>query len=121
MQFKTPKDIRFSVAGEYWERLPELHGTRLTGTIMQWARKEAPDRKLKVLWDDGHDTEHLDQLFHPHVDFRFEPYASGAAAPRLTGRAAAREAREQTQERERERVVVDYLDGGEPKQQVWYV
>ena len=60
--FKTPKDIRISVKGEYWEKLPELHGRRLEGTIMQWQKKEPPDRKLKVLWEDGHDMEHLDQL-----------------------------------------------------------
>ena len=36
-QFKTPKDIRISVKGEYWERLPELRNTRLIGTIVQWS------------------------------------------------------------------------------------
>ena len=42
-QFKTPKDIRVSVKGEYWERLPELRGKRLEGTIAQWAKKTPPD------------------------------------------------------------------------------
>lgn len=122
-QFKTPKDIRISVRGEYWERLPSLHGTRLEGTILQWVRKEPPDRRLRVLWPDGHDTELLDQLFHPDVDLTFLPYADGRPAPRLTGRAAAREARERA-ESERanaEEVVIDYIDGGTPKQQVWKV
>lgn len=122
-QFKTPKDIRISVRGEYWERLPNLQGTRLTGTIVQWIRKEPPDRKIKVIWPDGHDIELLNDLFHPDVDLRFERYADDRAPPRLTGRAAAREARER-EEQERahaEQVVIQYIDGGEPKEQVWVV
>ena len=47
-QFKTPKDICISVKDEYWERLPELRGRRISGTILQWAKKEIPERKLSV-------------------------------------------------------------------------
>ena len=67
-QFKTPKDIRIRVKGEYWERLPELRGRHLEGTIAQWGKKTAPDFRLIVVWDDGRDTEHLDQLLHPEVE-----------------------------------------------------
>ena len=124
MQFKTPKDIRISVKGEYWERLPELRGQRLEGTIMQWAKKEGPDRKLKVLWPDGHDIEHLDMLLHPEVDLQFLRYANGKPAPQLSGRAAAREARDREASQAaapQEKIVVEYVDGGEPKKQVWTV
>ena len=76
MQFKTPKGIRISVKGEYWERLPELRGRRLVGTIVQWVKKDPPDRKLKIVWEDGFDTEHLDQLLHPETEMQFEPYES---------------------------------------------
>ena len=70
-QFKTPKDIRISVKGEYWERLPELRGKRLEGTIVQWGEKKFPDMRLIVLWEDGQDTEHVDMLFHPEVELEF--------------------------------------------------
>ena len=120
-QFKTPKDIRISVKGEYWERLPELRGTRLEGTISQWAKKTPPDYRLVVVWEDGRDTEHLDQLFHPEVDVQFLPYADGKPAPRLTGRAAAREERRQEANLEKETFEVDYMDGSVAKKQVWTV
>ena len=94
-QFKTCKDIRISVKGEYWERLPELRGRRLEGTCLGWSKKQSPDMSIRVLWEDGTDTEHLDQLFHPDVDLTFLPYANGNPAPRLTGRAAARLQREE--------------------------
>ena len=121
-QFKTPKDIRISVKGEYWERLPELRGTRLEGTIAQWAKKTEPDYRLVVVWEDGRDTEHLDQLFHPDVELEFIPYADGKPPPRLTGRAAAREERRQDAAGdEKETVEIDYMDGSVSKTQVWTV
>ena len=121
-QFKTPKDIRVSVKGEYWERLPELRGKRLEGTIAQWAKKTPPDYRLVVIWEDGRDTEHLDQFFHPEVDLQFLQYADGKPAPRLTGRAAAREQRRQDMdEMVTETVDVEYMDGSVAKTQVWTV
>ena len=120
-QFKTPKDIRISVAGEYWERLPELRGTRLIGTIAQWSKKTAPERRLIVVWEDGRDTEHLDKLLHPRADVRFEPFEDGRPAPRLTGRAAAREHRAEAENLEKEKVEIEYEDGSQRKVQVWTV
>lgn len=117
-QFKTPKDIRISVKGEYWERLPELRGRRLEGTVCQWARTGVA---LTVLWEDGRDTEYLDQLFHPEVELQFLPYANGKPAPRLTGRAYAREQREETDAAPKETVTIEYKDGSVTKQQVWTV
>lgn len=123
VQFKTQKDIRISVKGEYWDLLPNLHGTRLQGTIMQWSRKEPPDRKIRVLWPDGHDTEVLNDLFHPEVDLVFLPYANGKPAPQLVGRAAARQARERLEQdrASAEQIAVEYLDGGIRKEQIWTV
>ena len=111
MQFKTPKDIKISVAGEYWERLPELQGKHLVGTIARWVRKEVA---LTVVWEDGADTEHLDQLFHPEAALRFEPYANGKPAPKLTGRAAYRAGMEAERnvEAAAETVSIPYVDGG---------
>lgn len=120
-QFKTPKDIRVSVRGEYWECLPQLHGRRLEGTILQWAKRDPPNIKLKVQWEDGHDTEFLDQLFHPDFDLKFLPYIDGRPAPKLVGRAAARACQVLTQSDPKESVVVNYNDGSVSKQQVWYV
>ena len=121
VQFKTCKDIRISVKGEYWERLPELRGRRLEGVCLGWNKKQAPDLSIRVQWEDGTDVEHLDQLFHPDVDLTFLPYENGRPAPRLTGRAAARLQREEAAEEAREKVIIDYEDGGQPKQQVWEV
>lgn len=121
-QFPTPKDICISVKGEYWERLPELRGKRLSGIILQWVKKTSPDRKLKVQWEDGHDVEHLDQLLHPDVDLQFLPYANGRPPPRLQGRAAIRELQAQQQAAVApETVIVEYDDGSVRKQQVWTV
>ena len=119
-QFKTPKDIRISVKGEYWERLPELRGKRLEGTIVQWGKKKFPDMRLIVLWEDGQDTEHVDMLFHPEVELEFLPYANGRPAPRLTGRAAAREAAGSATST-RETYEVEYEDGSVTKKQVWTI
>ena len=120
-QFKTPKDICISVLGDYWERLPELRGRRIYGTIMQFSKKQKPDRSVKVRWEDGWETEHLDQLFHPEVELQFEPYEDGRPAPRLTGRAAAREARAEAHQGPAETFVVEYEEGSVSKQQVWTV
>lgn len=90
---------------------------------MQWSRKEPPDRKLKVCWPDGHDIEVLNDLFHPDVDLTFLKYANDRPAPQLVGRAAARLAREREEQSRAnvEQVVIDYVDGGVAKEQVWTV
>jgi hypothetical protein len=117
-QFTTPKGICISVLGEYWENMPHLHGTRYTGEIVQWGRK---NEVLRVHWEDTDDSEHLDALLHPEVEFRFEPYKNSNPAPRLTGRAAARHEREQDDENEPETVDIEYDEGSERKVQTWKV
>ena len=121
MQFKTCKDIKISVKGEYWERLPQLRGRRLVGKCLGWLKKTSPDMALRVEWEDGVAVEHVDQLFHPDCELQFEPYDDGKPAPRLVGRAAAREARAEAHAAVRETVTIDYEEGGHPKQQIWEV
>ena len=118
MQFKTPASVCISVKGEYWERLPALHGQRLSGTITRWTRR---GETISATWPDGADTEHLCDILHPEVDLQFEPYENGRPAPRLSGRAAHRAATEREAEEEREQVSISYMDGAVEKTQTWTV
>ena len=71
-------------------------------------------------WDDGQDTEHLDQLFHPEVEMQFLQYENGKPAPRLTGRAAARERAIEDEDATGETFYdVEYMDGSVAKTQRW--
>ena len=78
-QFKTCKDIRFEVWGDYWEKLPALRGKKLTGVFNQWTKKERPGYAVSATWEDGRDVEHLDLLFHPENFIGFLNYEETAS------------------------------------------